>query len=236
MNFAGRPRSELRNQIVLNLARDDVKEYIFQSLDKLASENNIKYFKWDMNRPFSEPGWPEAGPANERKLWIAYVRNLYEIIDRLRQNHPKLQYRFLVAMQGALGIGANLNHWSEQDAALGTKMIALYERIRDTVQLGDLFRLLSPMTNDVTANQYVSNDGKQAVLFAFRHSQEFNTPAPAILLHGLDEKAIYRLESVDGKLIDRQGPLSGAYLMHNGVHLNLRGDFDSTAVVFERAP
>ncbi len=303
MNFAGRPRSELRNQLVLNLARDDVKEYIFQSLDKLASENNIKYFKWDMNRPFAEPGWPEAGPANERKLWITYVRNLYEIIDRLRQKHPKLeiescsggggrvdlgilrrvdevwtsdnteafdrlriqegfsqayapkimsawvtdvpnqngrstplQYRFLVAMQGALGIGANLNHWTDQDAALGTKMIAMYKRIRDTVQLGDLYRLLSPMTNDVTANQYVSSDGKQAVLFAFRHSQEFNTPAPAILLHGLDEKAVYRLESVDGKLIDRQGPLSGAYLMHNGVHLNLRGDFDSTAVVFERVP
>ncbi len=303
MNFAGRPRSELRNQLVLNLARDDVKEYIFQSLDKLASENNIKYFKWDMNRPFAEPGWPEAGPANERKLWITYVRNLYEIIDRLRQKHPKLeiescsggggrvdlgilrrvdevwtsdnteafdrlriqegfsqayapkimsawvtdvpnqngrstplQYRFLVAMQGALGIGANLNHWTDHDAALGTKMIALYKSIRNTVQLGDLYRLLSPITNDVTANQYVSSDGKQAVLFAFRHSQEFNTPAPAILLHGLDEKAVYRLESVDGKLIDRQGPLSGAYLMHNGVHLNLRGDFDSTAVVFERVP
>ncbi len=303
MNFAGRPRSELRNQIVLNLARDDVKEYIFQSLDKLASENNIKYFKWDMNRPFSEPGWPEAGPANERKLWITYVRNLYEIIDRLRQKHPKLeiescsggggrvdlgilrrvdevwtsdnteafdrlriqegftqayapkimsawvtdvpnqngrstplQYRFLVAMQGALGIGANLNHWTDQDAALGTKMIALYKRIRDTVQLGDLYRLLSPITNDVTANEYISNDGKQAVLFAFRHSQEFNTAAPTILLHGLDEKAVYKLESVDGKLIDRQGPLSGAYLMHSGVHLNLRGDFDSTAVVLERVP
>ena len=29
MNFPGRPRSELRNQFVLNLARDDVRDYIF---------------------------------------------------------------------------------------------------------------------------------------------------------------------------------------------------------------
>jgi alpha-galactosidase len=56
MNFPGRPRSELRNQLVLNLARDDVKDYVFGFLDKLATEYNIRYFKWDMNRTFSEPG------------------------------------------------------------------------------------------------------------------------------------------------------------------------------------
>ena len=60
MNFPGRPRSELRNQLILNLARDDVKEYIFGFLDKLASTYNIRYFKWDMNRTFAEPGWPEV--------------------------------------------------------------------------------------------------------------------------------------------------------------------------------
>ena len=53
--------------MVLNMARDDVKEYIFGVLDKLVTENNIRYFKWDMNRRFSEPGWPEAGPADEQK-------------------------------------------------------------------------------------------------------------------------------------------------------------------------
>ena len=56
INFPDRPRSELRNQMILNLARNDVKEYVFGFLDKLASEYNIRYFKWDMNRSFSEPG------------------------------------------------------------------------------------------------------------------------------------------------------------------------------------
>ncbi len=37
MNFKGRPRSELRNQLVLNLARDDVRDYLFTVLDKLAT-------------------------------------------------------------------------------------------------------------------------------------------------------------------------------------------------------
>lgn len=301
MNFPGRPRSELRNQLVLNLARSDVKEYIFGVLDRLASEYNIRYFKWDMNRSFSEPGWPEVAPAAQRKLWVDYVRNLYEILDRLRAKHPKLeiescsggggrvdlgilqrveevwpsdnteafdrlriqegfsqayapkvmsawvtdvpnmngrstplQFRFLVAMQGALGVGANLNHWSEQDFGLATRMIALYKRIRGTVQLGDLYRLLSPRIGDVTANEYVSADGKGAVLFAFRHSQQYNTPPPTICLRGLDERAVYRVESIDGKLFEKQPELSGAYLMRRGLNLNLRADFDSTAVLLER--
>ncbi len=301
MNFPGRPRSELRNQLVLNLARDDVKEYIFNVLDKLASENNIRYFKWDMNRTFAEPGWPERPVAEQRELWVKYVWNLYEILGRLRAKHPNLEiescsggggridlgilrfvdevwtsdnteafdrlriqegfseayaakfmsawvtdvpnmngrstpleYRFLVAMQGALGVGANLNKWSEADAELATKMITLDKRIRNTIQFGDLYRLLSPLTSDTTANEYVSRDGKQAVLFAFRHSQEYSTSPPVIRLEGLDSRAVYRLESIDGKLTDRQSELSGAYLMQNGLNLRLRGDYDSTAVLLQR--
>jgi alpha-galactosidase len=91
MNFPGRPRTELRNQLVLNLARTDVKEHLFNVLDRLATENNIRYFKWDMNRPFAEPGWPEASAGEQRELWVRYVRNLYEIIDRLRAKHPNLE-------------------------------------------------------------------------------------------------------------------------------------------------
>lgn len=303
MNFPGRPRSELRNQMILNLARNDVKEYVFQVLDKLASENNIRYFKWDMNRSFSEPGWPEAAPEDQREIWVQYVRNLYEILDRLRAKHPKLEiescsggggridlgilqrvdevwtsdnteafdrlriqegftqayapkvmsawvtdvpnmngrstplkYRFLVAMQGALGLGANLNNWSAADFDLAARMIAAYKRIRNTVQQGNLYRLLSPRQGDVTANEYVSLDGRQAAVFAFRHSQQYNTAPPAIRLRGLDEKAVYRLEAVDGTPLSNPSELSGAYLMNQGVEVSLKGDFDSAALILERVP
>jgi alpha-galactosidase len=301
MNFPGRPRSELRNQMVLNLARDDVKDHLFKVLDRLATDYKIKYFKWDMNRSFSEPGWPEAPPAEQRELWTKYVWNLYDLLDKLRAKHPgleiescsggggrvdlgvlqrveevwpsdnteafdrlriqegftqaytpkvmsawvtdvpnmnrrsaPLEYRFLVAMQGALGIGANLNHWSDKDSELAARMVGIYKRIRSTVQTGSLYRLMSPRTSDTTSNFYVSSDGKQAVLFGFRHSQQYNTPPPLIRLRGLDAKAVYRLESVNGKLQGAQSEVSGAYLMNHGIALNLRGDYDSTAVILER--
>ena len=122
-----------------------------------------------------------------------------------------LRFRFLVAMQGALGIGANLNHWSEQDFELATKMVASYKRIRPTIQSGDLYRLSSPRTNDLTANEYVASDGSEAVLFAFRHSHQYNTAPPTIYLRGLQTRALYRLEFIDAKLIEKQPELSGAY-------------------------
>ena len=67
MHFPNRPRTEARNQLVLNLARDEVKEYVFSFLDKLASENNIAFFKWDYNRNWSEPGWPEAAAGGSEE-------------------------------------------------------------------------------------------------------------------------------------------------------------------------
>lgn len=102
MNFPGRPRSELRNQLVLNLAREDVREYIFGFLDKLATDYNIRYFKWDMNRTFAEPGWPEAAPG---QLWVKYVRNLYDILARLRAKHPDLEIESCSGGGGRVDLG-----------------------------------------------------------------------------------------------------------------------------------
>ena len=91
MNFPGRPRTEARNQLLLNLAREDVKEYVFQWLDQLVSDNDIAFLKWDYNRNWSEPGWDAVAPEDQKKIYVAYVHNLYEILDRLRAKHPKLE-------------------------------------------------------------------------------------------------------------------------------------------------
>jgi alpha-galactosidase len=115
-------------------------------------------------------------------------------------------------------------------------MVGLDKRIRDTVQNGNLFRLLSPRLNDVTANQYVSPDSSESVLFAFRHSQQYRTNAPVIYPQGLDAKALYHLESPDGKLAGPGAESSGAYLMGHGVQLTLAGDYDSTVLLLHRIP
>jgi alpha-galactosidase len=43
LNFTGHPRSEQRNQLVLNLARKDVRDYVFGFLDDILSRNKIAF-------------------------------------------------------------------------------------------------------------------------------------------------------------------------------------------------
>ena len=91
LNFTGRPRTEGRNQLVLNLARDDVRAYVYSFLDKLLSENEIAFLKWDYNRNWSEPGWPAAPLEKQKEVYVKYVQNLYSILAELREKHPKVE-------------------------------------------------------------------------------------------------------------------------------------------------
>jgi len=306
INFPGRPKTQMRNQYNLNLARTEVREYLFGVLDKLLSENHIEYVKWDMNRHFSEPGWPEAGPDNQRRLYVEYVRNLYDLFDRLRAKHPRviwetcsggggridlgilkraeqawtsdntdpfdrlriqegftyayppkimmswvtdspdsmnrrstsLDYRFLVSMMGSLGISVNFNQgWTPDDLVRSRELISYYKSIRPSVQEGDLYRLASPRTGDLTALNYVSPASGQVVVFAFRHSQQFRKEAPPVRLQGLEEAARYRVSGqANDRLLGSQKEFSGAYLMEQGLRFGLRGDFDAASVTLDRVP
>jgi alpha-galactosidase len=104
LHFPGRSRTELRNQLVLNFARADVADWAHGWLDELVSKNDIDFIKWDMNRPFTEAGWPEAG-ADADRLWFDYVHNLYAIIDRLRADHPRLRIESCSGGGGRVDLG-----------------------------------------------------------------------------------------------------------------------------------
>ena len=302
MNFPGRPRTEGRNQLLLNLARPDVMEYTYHWLDELVSNNDIDFLKWDYNRNWAEPGWDAVPVADQKKIYVAYVHNLYAILDRLRAKHPKLeiescsgggarvdlgimrrteevwpsdntdaldrlsiqdgfthaytpgvmmawvtdapnrktplQFRFLVAMEGSLAIGANLNNFTPEEMAVSKDLVAFYKTIRPTVQQGLQYRLIAPSRpgapSERAATEYVSTDGTQAVLFAYLHSQNFGDPYPLVRLQGLDPKATYRLRPLNPKQLRSQQEASGSYWMGHGLQLELSGDYDSTAVVLQR--
>jgi alpha-galactosidase len=104
LHFPQRARTELRNQLVLNLARPDVAQWAHAWLDRLVADNDIDFLKWDMNRPFTEAGWPEAG-ADADVLWHAYVHNLYGIMDRLRADHPGLRIETCSGGGGRVDLG-----------------------------------------------------------------------------------------------------------------------------------
>jgi alpha-galactosidase len=105
LNFPGRPRSESRNQLVLNLARPDVRDYVEGFLDKLLTENDIAFLKWDYNRNWAEPGW-DAVPLDEQKrVYVEFIRNLYAILADLRKKHPKLEIESCSGGGGRVDLG-----------------------------------------------------------------------------------------------------------------------------------
>ena len=91
LNFTDRPRTEGRNQLVLNLAREDVRAYVYGFLDKLLTDNDIVFLKWDYNRNWSEPGWPAAPLDRQKEVYVKYVQNLYSILAELREKHPHVE-------------------------------------------------------------------------------------------------------------------------------------------------
>jgi alpha-galactosidase len=105
LNFPGRPRSEARNQMVLNLARPDVRAYVLGFLDKLLNENDIAFLKWDYNRNWSEPGWDQLPAAEQKRVYVEFTRNLYAILAELRHRHPKVEIESCSGGGGRVDLG-----------------------------------------------------------------------------------------------------------------------------------
>lgn len=105
LNFPGRPRTEERNQLVLNLARPDVRAFVFHTLDKLLTDNDIAFLKWDYNRNWSEPGWPAVAPEDEKQVYVKFVQNLYSILAELRAKHPNVEIESCSGGGGRVDLG-----------------------------------------------------------------------------------------------------------------------------------
>jgi alpha-galactosidase len=75
-----------RNQLVLNLVHAPAYEFVFSKLDKLLSENEISFIKWDMNRPHVQATL-KSGAAGTREQTLAF----YKLVDQLREKHRHIE-------------------------------------------------------------------------------------------------------------------------------------------------
>ncbi|MGW1885054.1 alpha-galactosidase [Streptomyces sp. NPDC001970] len=99
----GRARTEFRNQLVLNLARQDVQDHLWEQLDGLLASAPIDYVKWDFNRCFTDAGWP--GEPYPQRLWVEHVEALYSLLDRLRAAHPAVAFESCSGGGGRIDLG-----------------------------------------------------------------------------------------------------------------------------------
>lgn len=281
-HFPHRHADELRHQLVLNMTRSDVQAYILDCLDRLLTDHNIRYIKWDMNRPFSQVGAENL--ADPKMYSYLHTMAVYRIVDELKRRHPAVQFescasgggrcdlgalshfdqvwtsdntdgidrmtiqksysmlhpiktmrawvtdvaginkpcsldfRFHIAMQGALGLGGNLEKYSRSELEICRRNVALYKEIRPLVQFGDLYRILDADRDEVLCNQYVSRDKMQAVLFLSARGTRFFKKKMNLRFAGLAPGRAYAF-TLDGVAYKK----GGAFLMEVGLPVYVRG-------------
>lgn len=84
--------SESRNQLVLDLTRSEVCEYIYDAMDSLLSSNKIDYIKWDMNRNMTEAYSLTLSHDEKLETEHRYILGLYSILEKLTMKHSNVLF------------------------------------------------------------------------------------------------------------------------------------------------
>jgi alpha-galactosidase len=86
-HFEGRPRTEMRHQLVLNITKKEVMDYLKKAIHRVITEFDPDYVKWDMNRYISEAG---ASNLKDTPVWIEHMKAAYELMAYMRSLKPSL--------------------------------------------------------------------------------------------------------------------------------------------------
>lgn len=81
-----------RTQMVLDLSKPAVRDYIVKSMTDILESTPISYVKWDMNRPLSDIGSNEYGSDQQQEIAHRYVLGLYEVMERITTAFPMVLF------------------------------------------------------------------------------------------------------------------------------------------------
>ncbi len=92
IHIDGRPRSQSRQQLVLDLSRQDVCEYIVGAVSSVLESAPIAYVKWDFNRHFCETGSALLPPEQQAELPHRYMLGLYRVLEEITSRFPEVLF------------------------------------------------------------------------------------------------------------------------------------------------
>jgi Alpha-galactosidase len=92
LHVPDRPRSLSRNQLVLDLSRQDVRDYLVASVSAILDSADINYVKWDMNRHMTEIGSALLPAERQRETTHRYMLGLYEVLEKLTSRFPSILF------------------------------------------------------------------------------------------------------------------------------------------------
>ncbi|MBQ6388831.1 MAG: alpha-galactosidase [Mogibacterium sp.] len=92
MEIPGRHAVRSRNQLVLDVGRKEVQDYLIERVNSILDSANIYYVKWDINRAITDL-WSNALPGDRQgEVSHRYVLGLYRILDGIVKTHPDIMF------------------------------------------------------------------------------------------------------------------------------------------------
>lgn len=92
LSTPNRNASHGRHQFVLDFSNPEVVDYIYNLIDKVLSESEISYIKWDMNRSMSEVYSSAYPPQQQGEVMHRYILGVYDLYDRLTSKYPEVLF------------------------------------------------------------------------------------------------------------------------------------------------
>lgn len=153
--------------------------------------------------------WGSDNTCAQQRVFIQWGEEMFypacsvashvTVSPNLQTNRPApLKYRFDVAFSGRLGFELHPTEMSAEEVDFAQKAVEAYKRLRPTIQSGDLYRLVSPYTNDYAALMFVSKDKRKAVVCVYGMARMCSRGNPTPLpVRGLLPGIRYRIQELN---------------------------------------
>ncbi|WP_044748107.1 alpha-galactosidase [Bacillus alveayuensis] len=92
LHVPNRPRSEGRNQLILDYSRKEVCDYVIKVVSDILKSAPISYVKWDMNRHMTEIGSAALPPEQQRETAHRYMLGLYRVMEEITSAFPDVLF------------------------------------------------------------------------------------------------------------------------------------------------
>ena len=92
LSIPGRAPATGRSQLVLDMGRPDVVDYLYNLFHRLLAEHDIAYIKWDMNRNLTDVYSRALPPERQGEAAYRYMLGLYSLLDRLTRDFPQVLF------------------------------------------------------------------------------------------------------------------------------------------------
>ena len=321
VRYPGRePAKGWADLYTLNLANEELVDYLLEKLIKLIRENDIDYVKNDFNRFILHLGWDQVDKKHQKEAWDRYVRNMWRLYTTIKKEFPNLifensagggkrgdlgmlrfagrmhrsdnqdpmdsikmhegmstfmpskfaggacfisddygrivnrrvtsiEYQAHVAMLSGVSVSLKFAELEPERREELKRQLALNKEIRHTVQMGDMYRLVSAYEKEYAAYQFLEEDKSRAVLFLLGQNMQFGTIPERVRLKDLDPDKRYKVtghgtywqyhitdprsKTEIPERIKDYGTFTGKALMNIGIRFRLLGHATSEILIID---